>query len=588
MSGIAAWLALSGCGGGGGGGEPAPPVPPGPTLLVCDDTLKAAFVPDANTTITLVKAFKRGDTLALSATPASPAPPAAAADLCLVKLRIGPGHPGPAGAPSTSAGIGIEAWFPAVAAWNRRIHVLGGAGWSGGIAISATTLIGDTHAAAVAADESAVTAVTDTGHTVTDGAFAMNPDGSIDTVLWTDFARRSAHEMTLKVKALAAGFYGANPAHTYWDGCSTGGRQGLMEAQADPGDFDGILAGAPAINWTQFTTAGMYPQVVMNLETGGPIAPAKQTAAGAAAINACDTRLTGAHDGYLSDPAACVYDPTADLAVLCIASGGTNASSACLTAAEARAMNKIWYGQTADGSAPPPAVDNGFNVTLAGNQLWYGLARGTDLTGLTGATPVDIGSDQVALNLQSPAYATPTFVNATGNGGDKWKTLTYAGPNSIAGAFAQGLALDGAFGGINTDNPDVSAFRNRGGKLILYHGLADTLIPPQGSIGYYTRVAGVMGGFPNAQQFARLFLVPGMGHCAFSGSVVAVNPGPPLPAPGQMYKVLVDWVESGTTPSSIIVGTSAGAPRSRPLCMYPTKLAYLGGDVNNAANFSCQ
>jgi feruloyl esterase len=543
-------------------------------------------VPDANTTVTLVRAFKRGDSLALSGTPAAPAPPVAASDLCLVKLRIGPGHPGPAGAPSTSAGIGVEAWLPSVAAWNRRFHAIGGAGWYGGAAISATTVIGDTHAAAVAAVENAVTAVTDTGHTATDGSFAMNPDGSINTVLWTDFARRATHEMTFKVKALAAAYYGANPAHSYWDGCSTGGRQGLMEAQADPGDFDGILAGAPAIHWTQFTIGGMYPQVVMNLEPGGPIAPAKQATAGAAAINACDTRLTGAHDGYLSDPAACAYDPTADPAVLCAASGGTNSSPACLTTVEARAMNKIWYGQTSDGSVPSPAADNGFNATLAGDQLWFGLARGTDLTVLTGAAPVDLGSDQLALNLQNPAYARPTFVNATGNGADQWKTLTYAGPNSIANAFAQGLTLNGAFGGINTDNPDLSLFRDRGGKLILYHGLADTLIPPQGTMNYYTRVAQVMGGFPKTQQFARLFVVPGLGHCASSGSVGGGSP--PLPAPGQMYQVLVDWVETGAAPGSIVVGTTAGTPRNRPLCMYPSQLTYLGGDVNHAASFTCQ
>jgi feruloyl esterase len=192
----------------------------------------------------------------------------------------------------------------------------------------------------------------------------------------------------------------------------------------------------------------------------------------------------------------------------------------------------------------------------------------------------------LALNLQNPAYARPTFVNATGNGADQWKTLTYAGPNSIANAFAQGLTLNGAFGGINTDNPDLSLFRDRGGKLILYHGLADTLIPPQGTMNYYTRVAQVMGGFPKTQQFARLFVVPGLGHCASSGSVGGGSP--PLPAPGQMYQVLVDWVETGAAPGSIVVGTTAGTPRNRPLCMYPSQLTYLGGDVNHAASFTCQ
>ena len=145
-----------------------------------------------------------------------------------------------------------------------------------------------------------------------------------------------------------------------------------MEAQAYPGDFDGILAGAPAINWSSFTTGAMYPQIVMNRETGGPIPEAKQTTAGVAAIGACDQGLTGTHDGYLNDPAACRYDPTADPRVLCMSSGGTNTTAGCLTTTEARVFNKLWYGQTVDGSAPSPTVDNGYHATLSPGQLWFG------------------------------------------------------------------------------------------------------------------------------------------------------------------------------------------------------------------------
>ena len=300
--------------------------------------------------------------------------------------------------------------------------------------------------------------------------------------------------------------------------------------------------------------------------------------------------LTGVHDGYLSDPAACRYDPTADASVLCMSSGGTNTTAGCLTTAEARAFNKLWYGQTVDGSAPSPAIDNGYRAALSPGQLWYGLTRGTNLIGLAGAVPVDIGSDQLALELQDPAYATPSFRNATGNGADRWKTLGYAGPNSIADAAARGLSLDASFGGINTDNPDLSGFRDRGGKLLVYHGLADTLIPPQGSIRYFTATADRIGGTEAVQAFDRLFLIPGMGHCAGIGSLDTGNPSanPPMPASGQLFAVLVDWVEKGVAPTAIPVSTTAGAPRSRPLCPYPSALSYLGGDVDVAASFACR
>jgi feruloyl esterase len=260
-------------------------------------------------------------------------------------------------------------------------------------------------------------------------------------------------------------------------------------------------------------------------------------------------------------------------------------------------MNKIWYGQTADGAAPPPGADNGFNVNRPDNQLWYGLTRGTNLGGLAGSSsgvfsPFTIATDQVALNLQNPTYATPTFTNATGNGANRWLTLSYAGPNSLANAFAQGVALNPFFGNINTDNPDLTGFRSHGGKLLHYHGLADTLIPPQGSINYYTRMANQMGGYVAAQQFDRLFLIPGMGHCAGNGSVngvTGVSPAanPPLPATGQLFSVLTNWVEKGTAPTTVVVTTTDGTI-SRPLCMYPAKLTYVGGNSNSASSFSCQ
>ena len=177
-------VVLGGCGGGGGGS--ATPAPTEPALLACDDTMKMRFVPDTDTTVMLVKAYAKGEPLALPATLASPSPPLATDDLCLVKLRVGPGHPGPADAPSTSAGIGIEIWLPPRAHWNHRLHALGGAGWSGGTSIASTVVIGDAAPRRSPRATGAVTATTDTGHAGTNGSFAMNPDGSINGTLWID------------------------------------------------------------------------------------------------------------------------------------------------------------------------------------------------------------------------------------------------------------------------------------------------------------------------------------------------------------------------------------------------------------------
>src|SRR5262245_18978939 len=246
-------------------------------LLACDDTMKDEFKPDSQTSVLLVKAFRKGEPLALSGTPATPAPPTAANDVCVVKLLVGPGHAGPAGLPSTSAGIGIEVWLPSRANWDNRIHVIGGGGWAGGVHTNVALLAGaggvsgPTSTPMIASTiEGAVSASTDTGHSAPgSGSFAMNPDGTINTVLWNDFAQRGIHEMALKTKALTQAYYGRPARYAYWDGFSTGGRQGHKLAQLHPEDFDGTLAGAPAFNWTRFITNELYPQIVYQRDLAG-------------------------------------------------------------------------------------------------------------------------------------------------------------------------------------------------------------------------------------------------------------------------------------------------------------------------------
>lgn len=589
-----ALLGLAACGSDAGPADPAG--------LACDESLRGVFAENADTEVLLVQSFQAGDLLQLSDTPTTNAP-AASNPVCLVKLNVGPGNPGPADAPSTSPGIGIEIWLPAHENWNRRIHVKGGGGWVGGVHQSTAALAGVANsssgaAATTAMVEGAVSATTDTGHAIANGSFALNPDGSINTVLWRDFAERGIHEMAVKTKQLAQAYYGEAPRYSYFNGFSTGGRQGHKAAQAHPDDFDGILAGAPAFNWSKFITAELYPQIVFQRDLNGVYPTTEQlNQASNAAIRACD--LVGTqHLGYVPDPASCRYDPTRNVALLCAGTAGnggiigSSTAPSCLTLPQATAINKIWYGQTVDGSVPDPASDNGWGLQPAAGQKWYGLARGTSLLGLAGTEPFSIAADMVALELMDPTIATPIsrgtpFANAKlGAGADRWKELGYA---DLVQAWDRGVALQPEFAHINTDDPDLSAFRDRGGKMIMYHGLADIVIMPQGSIHYYHRVAGQLGGIPAIQEFYRFYLVPGMAH-GFSNGTSNPDANPPLPTNEQLYRALTRWVEQGEAPGTVTATApaTANAPaKSRPLCVYPRQPRYEGGDANQASSYRC-
>lgn len=566
--------------GGSGGDKP----------LACDSSIQNEFRPDALTTVLLVKEFKKGDALLLSGEPTANTA-VAANDLCFVKLNVGPGNPGPAGAPSTSPGIGIEVWLPKKENWNRRLHVKGGGGWAGGPHGTLTGLVVNSGSAGSAAEaagvEGAVSATTDTGHSINNGSFAMNPDGTINEVLWRDFSERGLHQTALKTKALTRAYYAEEHKYAYWNGFSTGGRQGMKEVQAHPADYDGVLAGAPVVNWTKFITTELYPQIVMQRDLGGVLlSTAQQSTVGAAAIASCGT-IGGVNLGYIIDPLACRYDPALDTSVLCTGAGGTNATAGCVTAVQAQAFNKIWYGQTPDGSVPSPAIDNGTGITTSPNQKWYGLTRGTALNALTGVNPFGVATDQVALSLQNPRIAQPSFINAQANGENGWRNLTYAELNT---AWDLGVALQPRFAEINTDNPNLSAFRDRGGKILSYHGLADTLVPPQGTIHYYNRVANTMGGLTAVQNFYRLYMIPGMGHGFSNGS--AVPAAVPLPTNAQLYQMLTDWVERGIAPPArldLSSPTSTAFPTavSRPICLFPLKPTYTGGPATTASSFTC-
>ncbi len=570
------------------------------TALICDDSMKAAFKPDANTTVTLVKAFKAGDPLLLSGTPTA-STPTASKDVCLVKLNVGPGNPGPADAPSTSAGIGMEIWLPTPANWNQRTRSTGDGAFAGNPTISSLTGL-RTDVASWALDLDYVSSISDSGHVspagISIGSWAMNPDGSPNTTLWTDHSTRSIHELALKTKALAAAYYLKPAKYVYYGGCSGGGRTGYAAAQSHPEDFDGIYVEAPSINQTQFKAGDQPWSTFVTLrDLGGVVLTANQSnLLTAATIAGCDTALNGKHEGYLSDPSQCSYDPSTDRAVLCVSDGGTNATSSCVSKVQAVAVNKMWYGPTTDGTVPLPAADNGFNVVRAPNHLWWGLPRGVNLLQIT-QTPEGLVADgvaQITLSLQDPKVGTTgnfLFKNASGNGADGWKHLSY---QEYANAMLAGKALNEPyFASIDTNDPDLSAFREAGGKMITLVGLADGIVPPLAAVEYYNRASVVAGGLAKQQRFHRLFLEPGRGHCNnVNGYGQPVQTEPKLNQGGgdtlrtELFDAMVHWVERGTAPTTFIANTDDNKI-TRPVCMYPTKLTYLGGDTDLAASYAC-
>ena len=431
-------------------------------------------------------------------------------------------------------------------AWIGKQRDLGGGGYAG--AVGGVT---------AATNGGYVGTSTDTGHSTPGGSFALNPDHTLNWGLIKDFAQDGIHAQRTWGHEMARIYYGTPPARHYWTGCSTGGRQGHQHAQTFPKDYDGILAGAPAFNWDRFIPSELWPQIVMFQELGGPIAPAKLTAVTNAAIAACDA-LDGIVDGIVQEPRACHYDATS---FVCTGSPGDPAN--CLTSAEAAVVNKIWNGP----------------VNAKGEKIWFGLERGASLAGLAGTSPFSIAVDHFRYWIkQDPAF--------------DWRTVTEA---SFVSDFATSQAL--FHDAIGTDQANLHAFRSGGGKMIMYHGLFDQLIFPRGSYDYYNRAAEKMSaalakngvkpsaaaGLAALQQFYRFFPYPNVGHCAGGAG--------PQPDVNALFQALVNWVENGIAPDSIVATQSlgGGAIRTRKICKYPDGLVYNGtGSTDNEASFHCE
>jgi pimeloyl-ACP methyl ester carboxylesterase len=457
---------------------------------------------------------------------------------CLVKVRVDPQ-------------INIWVAMP-TQNWNGRLRAEGGGGYSGALSVAVDSV-----------NQDFVGMRTDTGHPggVIDGAFGMLSPGVPDTQLQNDFAHRSEHLMAVIGKQLARAYYGQAELRSYWFGCSTGGRQGLMMAQRYPEDYDAIVAGAPAIHWDRFQAYQIWPQMVMNVDVGAPIAPPKLELATQRAIASCDDR-DGLRDGVIDDPRDCQYAPAADTTIT--RATCTAADVNCLTVGEARAIEKIWGGAR----------------TTGGSLLWPGLERGTGLLGLAGPMPFPITLEQAKYWV----YLDPNW---------DWKTLNY---ENFEAFFDKTVEMVGPM--IATDDPDLSDFAERGGKLLLFHGWTDPLIMPQGTVRYYEAMVETLGA--QVDRFAKLFMVPGMDHCSGGAGPNSFGYSPfradTMADPEHdIFRALMAWSERGVEPEQLVAtkfeddDPARAVQTTRPLCSYPAVARYEGsGSTDDAANFRCE
>jgi feruloyl esterase len=426
--------------------------------------------------------------------------------------------------PTSDSEIKIEVWMPAEG-WNRKFMGVGNGGWSGAISYpSLATALGRGYAAAS----------TNTGH---DGGDASFVPGHPEKLV--DFAYRAVHEMTVKAKAVTEAYYGNAPARAYWNGCSSGGKQGLKEGQKFPRDYDGIIAGAPANYWTHLMAGDLWPAFVTLKDPAASLPPAKLGVLHKAALAACD-KLDGVEDGLLENPAGCPFDPAT---VQC--KGG--AEENCLTAPQVESARKIYAG------ARNPRT---------GKQVFPGMAPGSELvwTALAGREPFGIPVS----HFQHVVFNKPG-----------WDFLTLDFDKDVALADKLDKDLIGA-----TD-PNLKEFFAHGGKLIIYHGWNDQLITPLNSIDYYNSVAEKLGGVAKIDGSFRLFMAPGMNHCG----------GGDGPSRLDAVSALEQWVEQGKAPDRMVASHVAAGnqvDRSRPLCPYPQVARYSGtGSIDDAGNFTC-
>ncbi|PYU20538.1 MAG: tannase/feruloyl esterase family alpha/beta hydrolase [Acidobacteria bacterium] len=472
-----------------------------------------ATLSQANTTITSAQSVGAGEFM-----PPGPSESPAAAygklpAFCRVAATL---------RPSSDSDIKIEVWLP-FSGWNGKLQSVGNGGWAGFISYPALARgLADGYA----------TASTDTGHTGNTGSFALgHPEKMID------FGYRSEHEMTVAAKAIIAAYYGDGPRLSYWNGCSTGGRQGLTEAQRYPSDYNAIIAGAPANNRMHIYVWSLWIAQAVHQGENSYIPPSKYAMIHKAVMEACDA-LDGLKDGLISNPRRCHFDPKV------LACKGVDEPS-CLTSQQVEVTRKIY------SAAKNPRT---------GEEIYPGLEPGSELGWANHAGPEPL------------SYATDGFKYVVFKNPDwDFRTLNLDSDVALADKIDNGTtsALD----------PNLKEFFRNSGKLLMYHGWSDPQVSPVNTVNYFNSVLKAMDGA--AADSIRLFMLPGMGHCG----------GGDGPNTFDAIGALAQWFEKGQAPNQMVASHSNNgvAERTRPICAYPQIAAYAGtGSIDEAANFVCK
>ena len=432
--------------------------------------------------------------------------------------------------------------------WNRRFYMHGNGGFAGETPETGARPL----YRANALKQGFATATTNTGHDATAeplSSFAASYQKRVD------YAFRGVHLSAVEAKRIVAAYYARAASYSYWDGCSTGGRQGLISAQRFPQDFDGIVAGAPVLNFVDSVAQSLWNGQVL-VETPVPLPKMKLVAD--AVYARCDA-ADGLKDGLIEDPRRCDFDPARDVAQCPAGQDG----EACLTSAQTTAIKKIYEG-----------------LKVNGKPVHFGQPVGAEVAGMSpvpGNNAIESGWSRW---LIPPAGGRSIHLGYGDSFVRYWSPKPDPSSDSSKFDYARDIAnFNDARALLNATNPDLGAFRARGGKLLMYFGWADTALPPMMGIDYYLKAVAHNGA--HTPEFFRLFMVPGMFHCRGGVGTDQFDP----------MTSLINWVENGVAPATIPASQSdkGKVVRTRPLCPYPLVARYTGsGSQDDAANFACK
>ncbi len=461
--------------------------------------------------------------------------------------------------PTRDSEIRFQIWLPTTG-WNGKYLQTGNGGWGGSVRPGAL---------ADGIQRGYAVAGTDNGH---QGASF----GSAQTWLighpekLSDFAERAVHLTRVHAATIVQAFYGRAASRAYFAGCSEGGREAFVEAQRFADDFDGIMAGAPAIDWSRLMTGFVWNQRALLDSPASAVPPEKLPALQNAALAACDAG-DGVADGRIEDPTRCQFDP----AVLACRDSD---SAQCLTAPQLEAVRKIYAGPRNPRTGEPlfPGFAPGAEAAPGNWPAW-----------ITAAVPANaLQFGQGNAHFGAAVFEDPDW---------DYRTLDFDRDVAVSDRKVGTI--------VDATSPDLRSFRARGGKLIHYHGWGDAAIPAQSSVAYYEATRSCLAGFPDArtprgpvEDFYRLFLVPGMGHCTANPGDYTFGNNPFRPVSREpdhdVLAALERWVEHGIAPDTLTaVGTATNDSAkvvTHPLCPYPRVAAFRGtGDSTDAANFVC-